>query len=71
VTQRAKPPPVTLVGLLRMREHCMFTWKELQLGGPRSVEIGPSHCATCIAEVRQLGYQLIYKDGAGPGNENS
>jgi hypothetical protein len=53
-------PPVMLTGLIRVRNHCLFTWQEPEGGGPRSVEIWPSHCAECIAEIRERHYRLIY-----------
>jgi hypothetical protein len=47
-----------LVGLVRIRGHCLFTWRE-PVGAERCVEILPDHCAECIAEVRRLGFLLI------------
>jgi len=67
VTQNPKTP-VILVGLLRVREHCTFTWQGPERG-QRSVEIVSTHCSECIAEIRRLGYQLIYKEGAKPEGE--
>jgi hypothetical protein len=51
-------PPLVLVGLIRVREHCIFTWQEPEGSAQRSVKILPSHCAECIAEIRRLGYNL-------------
>ncbi len=55
------------VGLLRVREHCTFTWRGPVEGGQRTVEVFPEHCAECIAEVRRRGFDLIQKPGGkGP-----
>lgn len=59
--------PVMLVGLLRIPEHCTFTWQEPEGGGQRSVEIVRTHCAECVAEIRKLGYRLVYESGMDPG----
>lgn len=48
------------VGLLRVRNHCTFTWRGLVAGGQRSIEVLPDHCAECVAEVRRLGFDVIY-----------
>jgi hypothetical protein len=58
--------PVMLVGLFRIREHCTFTWQEPEGGGQRAVEIVPSHCAECVAEIRKRGYRLVYEGGMDP-----
>ncbi len=63
-------PPAMLVGLTRIREHCVFTWQEPEGGGQRSVEVLPSHCAECVAEIRQRGYRLVYP-GDGGGQKGS
>ena len=51
-------PPRGLVGLVRVREHCTFNWRSLVESGVRVVEVIPTHCADCIAEVRRRGYRL-------------
>jgi hypothetical protein len=48
------------VGLIRVREHCNFTWRELEEGGPRHAEVLPTHCKECIEVLRQQGMQLIF-----------
>jgi hypothetical protein len=48
------------VGLLRPRSHCLFSWYEPE-GGPRAVKVRPTHCEACIAQLRELGYQLDYE----------
>jgi hypothetical protein len=56
-TGRALGTHHTPVGLIRVRDHCTFTWR-----GPedeRTVEIEAHHCADCIADVRTRGYRLI------------
>ena len=50
---------MALVGLLRPRQHCTFTWREPEGGGPRSAEVRETHCAECVAELRALGYRLV------------
>jgi hypothetical protein len=42
-------------GLIRIRGHCLFTWRERELGvGPRTIEITSEHCEDCIAEIRGI-----------------
>jgi hypothetical protein len=53
---------VVLVGLLRLREHCTFTWREPQAGGRRSAEVRSTHCEACVAELRRLGYDIVSVD---------
>lgn len=57
------PPPVMLVGLMRVREHCTFTWRKPETGGVRAVEVLADHCLQCIAELRRGGFELINPDG--------
>lgn len=54
--------PVVLVGLIRLREHCTFTWQEPVGGKRRSAEVRATHCAECVAELRELGYLLVQED---------
>jgi hypothetical protein len=54
--------PVVLVGLIRLREHCIFTWRETERGGRRSVEVRATHCAECVGELQALGYVLVRED---------
>jgi hypothetical protein len=44
-----------LVGLLKVNGCCLFTWREPEMGGQRSVEIRPEHCALCVAELAKIG----------------
>lgn len=52
------------VGLIRVRDHCTFSWRENEAGGGRSAAIQATHCPECVAELRKLGYVLV-QDGAG------
>jgi hypothetical protein len=58
--------PSVLVGRIRLRQHCAFTWEEPQQGGLRTARVRVNHCAECIAELRKLGYLLARED---PGKE--
>jgi hypothetical protein len=51
------------VGLLRLRDHCTFSWQEQQGGGRRTAEVRPTHCDACVAELRQRGYDVVPPDG--------
>ena len=51
-----------LVGLIRLREHCAFSWEEPERGGNRVARIRSTHCADCITELRKLGYLLVGED---------
>lgn len=48
-------PPV-LVGLVRLRDHCTFTWAESERGGRRVATVYGTHCAQCVAELQERGY---------------
>jgi hypothetical protein len=64
------PKPVVLVGLIRLREHCTFTWEEPARGGRRVAMITSTHCSECIAELGKLGYLLAHEDAkAGGGSQ--
>jgi hypothetical protein len=47
-----------LVGLIRLRDHCTFTWRKQQDGGPRTVDVRANHCRECVAELVKLGYGI-------------
>jgi hypothetical protein len=53
-------------GSIRIRKHCTFPWREPEKGGRRIVEIGPAHCAPCLAELRELGFLLIQEQPRDP-----
>jgi hypothetical protein len=55
-----------LVGLVRIRGHCTFTWRKSQQQPQRRVEIRASHCRDCVDEVRRLGYVLVLLRGDDP-----
>jgi hypothetical protein len=52
----ARPP---LVGLIRLRDHCTFSWEEPAPGGPRRAEVRATHCPACVAELRTKGYVIV------------
>ena len=61
----AEPPsPVMLVGVMRVRKHCTFSWERPETADIRTVEVRSSHCPQCIAELRQRGFQLVNADGS-------
>jgi hypothetical protein len=63
-------PPVVLVGLIRLRDHCAFTWEEPVGGGQRVARVRSTHCAECIGELGKLGYLMLREDPSkseGPG----
>lgn len=55
-----------LVGLIRINQHCTFSWEQPQEGGSRSAEVGSTHCAACVEELRRLGYVLLPEDRRAP-----
>ena len=54
------------IGLIKIRDHCLFTWREREFGrGPRRIEITSAHCEACIRELRGLergGTPIEYVD---------
>jgi hypothetical protein len=60
VSKRKDDTP-KIVGLLRLRECCLFTWRESRDRQKRTVVIEPNHCAQCIAELRRIGvdWQIV------------
>jgi hypothetical protein len=54
------------IGLIWIRDHLLFTWREREFGrGPRRIEITPAHCEACIRELRGLeqgGAPIEYVD---------
>ncbi len=48
-----------LVGLVRIRDHCVFTWERPQSGDRRIARVGPTHCQACIDELLRLGYPIL------------
>lgn len=56
---------VTRVGLVRVRNHCTFTWRAAECDAAKSAVLGPTHCAECIEELRRLGYQVVREADAG------
>jgi hypothetical protein len=62
---------MVLVGLIRQREHCAFTWEEPVGGGRRVVRVYRTHCADCIAELEKLGYLLVHEEPRDEGRRRS
>jgi hypothetical protein len=58
--------PDDLVGLVRVRQHCTFTWRKAAHQDQRSVEVFGNHCADCVEEVRRRGYSLVFTDPERP-----
>ena len=50
------PPSPELVGLVKVREHCVFTWRALSTLGAKRVRVEREHCDACIASVQEIGY---------------
>jgi len=48
------------IGLIRVDEHCLFTWVER--GSRRVVQVESHHCEHCVAEVQRLGFGLETDD---------
>lgn len=55
-----------LVGLIRVRSHCTFTWRKWPHQDQRSVEVRPSHCPECVDEIRRRGYALKFSTTEEP-----
>jgi hypothetical protein len=51
-------PPGRRIGLIRIRNHCTFTWQKPADSDQGTVEARANHCPKCLAEVQRLGYQL-------------
>ncbi len=56
---------VEIIGLLKIRDHCLFTWREPERERRRIVEIRSEHCEQCIAELYKMavGWTLIDRRG--------
>jgi hypothetical protein len=44
-----------LVGLIRVREHCLFRWRR-PADGVHIAEVDASHCKRCVDELRAMGW---------------
>jgi hypothetical protein len=66
--------PAQLVGLIRVNEHCLFTWRGIppedyhgEGQAPRFVDVTAEHCKRCIAEVvENLGFAINGQAQQGP-----
>ena len=60
---------IEIMGLIRVRSCCLFTWREREYGqGPRVVEVAPEHCSDCIESLRSLDPPVTVvprKEGGG------
>jgi CheY-like chemotaxis protein len=60
-----------LVGLIRPRRCCIFTWRERRAKsdrpGERTIEITPLHCDACVRELRSLALpvRLVRRGSTG------
>jgi len=50
--------PTVVVGLVRVREHCLFTWRATTREAEKRVTVEPEHCDACIADLPRLGYAV-------------
>ena len=50
--------PHVLTGLVRMREHCTFTWEQPEGEPRRTAIVRENHCEACVTAVREQGYLL-------------
>jgi hypothetical protein len=50
-----------VVGVIKIRQHCLFTWREpANRPGSRRIEIGPEHCEECVAELERIIQRPVY-----------
>jgi hypothetical protein len=54
-----------LVGLVRVREHCLFQWRKAHANAPRHTQLEEDHCPECILELKRQGYQVVRKPPRG------
>ena len=68
--ERRLPRQRTL-GVLRVGEHCEFTWHQDEGDTRRIVRVDGSHCRDCVQKLEaMLGIDLVLdrrRDGATPG----
>ncbi len=51
---------VPSIGLIRVRDHCLFTWREQEFNRrTRTIELTPEHCEECIQEIRNLSSEAL------------
>jgi len=62
----AEPTKPRRVGLIRVRNHCTFSWQEDEAGGLRSIAVQANHCSECVVELRKQGYVLVQDGAEGP-----
>jgi hypothetical protein len=51
--------PTVLVGLIRVRSHCTFTWRRPEDMGERQAILRDHHCDECIAHLEDKGWSFI------------
>lgn len=55
-----------LVGLLRVSDHCIFTWRRREGSDRRAVVVQDHHCTSCVAEAVRRGFDVEHAgDAAG------
>lgn len=59
---KAHRPSTILVGLVRIREHCTFNWRQPE-GAVQTILVLPHHCEDCLREARRRGFRLARPDG--------
>lgn len=47
-----------LTGLVRLRDHCTFTWEQPEGEPQRTAIVRDTHCEQCVTAARKLGYLL-------------
>jgi hypothetical protein len=47
-------PSTETTGLIKINDHCLFTWCETIATRQRRIELRPEHCAACIDELKKL-----------------
>jgi hypothetical protein len=61
-----------IVGLLRVRDCCVFTWRDARDRKRRTIFVEPHHCAQCIAELRRIGPDWhIVRAAAAPSSSGA
>ena len=58
--------PHVFTGLIRLRDHCTFTWEQPEGDPQRTAIVRETHCDRCVAALRDLGYLLRSDTKAEP-----
>jgi len=54
----AGPKPHVFTGLIRLRDHCTFTWEQAEGDPQRTAIVRETHCPRCVTALGELGYLL-------------